>query len=273
MLLVVVLLFSLALGVVLLLPRFYRLKQSQNILFINKDKSGQIKQIYLASYLEHLDQVLWQQLDQTKSVKVIQDQALQEVKLGQLTTQADFSWGSEVLINRSYTLNCSSLGKETVKRAELSHCLWQELKNKLGQGIPLELIQPTQRQLVSIFFTLRQAQFEFKAANPGEISLSELRDQQAACAVAVLNTTQISGLAGKLSRVIENSGYRVIRVDSADYQVKQSTVVFKQNNQVCSDLYQQLKPLFTKLDAHQSQPSELFNRYRADLVILLGKEI
>lgn len=94
------------------------------------------------------------------------------------------------------------------------------------------------------------------------------------CPVAVINTTNISGLGSKTGRVLEKSGIAVIRITDEDQTEPNTTVI-----QTSEDLSDSCQFVHTKIEsllpvvADQKIESAALSRYRAPLVILIGSDM
>jgi len=92
------------------------------------------------------------------------------------------------------------------------------------------------------------------------------------CSIAILNSTDISGYAQGLSMILENSGFRVIRIDTFENKNKINTVasVDKPECEKYANLL--ARKLFDWVEILEDENSDkLTSKYRADIVITLGQ--
>lgn len=128
--------------------------------------------------------------------------------------------------------------------------------------------------LFSLYSFSREADFEKEAMMPdGFSSRSKLALQAEtpeSCPVAIVNTTQTRGLAGKIAAIFANSGINVIRVDSDSQNRDNSQVYFDETIPDCVNLVQTISPVV--FDSSVESNREIAERYRAGIVVLLGED-
>lgn len=93
------------------------------------------------------------------------------------------------------------------------------------------------------------------------------------CPVAVINTTNKSGLASKVSGIIEENGGLVVRVSSQPKNQDHSSLYFSQDTQeLCQPLINLITRIFPAslelIAAHDNLTSE----YRSELILFLGED-
>ncbi len=102
--------------------------------------------------------------------------------------------------------------------------------------------------------------------------LSLTTNQAAQCALAVVNTTQVSGYASKISAILENSGARVVRVGNLPGAQDRHMLYFSQKGEcaVMGRIFAK-RILPGKVEYYQGKDADpVTSRYRADVVIMLG---
>lgn len=101
-----------------------------------------------------------------------------------------------------------------------------------------------------------------------ETTFAELKD----CSVAVINTTKVKGLARRISNELENSGLTVIRTVAEQSTEAASVVYFDENYPKCHQLIPYIQQA---LPQHREalQDQNLANRFRANLVVVLGSDL
>ena len=99
------------------------------------------------------------------------------------------------------------------------------------------------------------------------------------CATAVLNTTKISGLASQVAQLAENAGLKVVRIDNpateSDEFGQRTVVLLNEARPECVAQQTVLAKFLgeqIKLQTRAESDDYWFERYRADMVILLGED-
>ncbi len=96
------------------------------------------------------------------------------------------------------------------------------------------------------------------------------RDTAYACPVAVVNTTQTSGLAKKVSELLERSGVVVVRIDDTQDNRADSSISTKGDTlDSCQAVVQKLSVFAEDI----AENTELNTQYRSELVLLLGENV
>jgi hypothetical protein len=132
-------------------------------------------------------------------------------------------------------------------------------------------------QLMTIAGQMAQNQLEQREMN----SLAEWQkytSQQAliqpdsTCPVAVVNTTPTSGLATKLSTIVEGSGYTVIRIADTTQNLEQSQVLVDPTTVNCLSHAERLTHILPQAGEIIAD-GEQAATFRAKIVILLGNDV
>lgn len=143
---------------------------------------------------------------------------------------------------------------------------------------PLTVLNNKQQvQLMSVAGKLAQSQLKQKQFNTLE-EWQRFTDQLASaqpettCPVAVINTTPTGGVASNLTRLVEGSGYTVIRIADSSENLERSRVVLDGASETCVIHGERLTHLLPQeaelvFDADQAQT------YRAKIIILLGQDV
>jgi hypothetical protein len=108
---------------------------------------------------------------------------------------------------------------------------------------------------------------------PGLIARYDTTDQFSRCSLAVVNTVQVAGLATKVARVLDFSGWPVVRITD-EQPTRPETMVYYQDADIEGSDCATLLPRLTQL--LPSQPvgtvnSEITQQYRAKIVIVIGE--
>ncbi|MFH2118760.1 MAG: LytR C-terminal domain-containing protein [Candidatus Paceibacterota bacterium] len=102
---------------------------------------------------------------------------------------------------------------------------------------------------------------------------SKVSSSELLCTVALVNTTSLNGLAGRIENLLENHNFRVVRTTSDDTLIETTTVISEED---LSDDCQQVFDKILKLvpgKVVQQQNSQETSHYRADLVVKLGTDL
>lgn len=91
------------------------------------------------------------------------------------------------------------------------------------------------------------------------------------CTIAVINTTSISGVAGRVTKIFENSGGRVVRVADTPATLETSRVAISTDSNCLevAEKVQQVVPTAIAIERSEQITAE----NRAEVVILLGKDV
>lgn len=112
-----------------------------------------------------------------------------------------------------------------------------------------------------------------KTSDLVETSAMELSAEEKSCSVAVINTTGKPHLARDTAQVLEENGVYIIREDSISEAENTTRLqVSAELKNECEMLFSKLVPFFPDTSTREVQTEET-KRYRADIVIFLGKDI
>jgi hypothetical protein len=144
--------------------------------------------------------------------------------------------------------------------------------NLLNISIWLDFI--SNQQKLKAFLLTQQAEWEpFKQADTPDFIQTEVLPND--CAIAVINTTGISDYASSLSSILEQSGARVVRVGNDQQNLQTHRLALNDKKESCHFLAVKLEEKIlqgqVELINDAALNKQLLNRYRADMVILLGK--
>jgi hypothetical protein len=92
------------------------------------------------------------------------------------------------------------------------------------------------------------------------------------CSLAVVNTTNKSGVANFLTNYLEKKGIVVVRITNNNSNLDTTRVVLAEESEACAavvDTLQYLQPEKTSVSINQ----EVANTYRASAILFLGKDI
>jgi hypothetical protein len=119
-----------------------------------------------------------------------------------------------------------------------------------------------------------------KAGTVGEAALAVSRRQAISpelarvCPVAVVNTTNIRGLAGKISQILEDSGVLVIRTTQSEVKFDQTTIYLEDGiPDECVQLAERIGKLFPEQPTILPQAAGEATQYRAKIVVMVGLDL
>lgn len=143
---------------------------------------------------------------------------------------------------------------------------------------PLNLWSNKQQvQLMSVAGKLAQSQLtqqEMKSLEEWQRYTQRQASAQpdTTCPVAVVNTTPTGGVASHITRLVEGSGYTVIRIADSAHNFEHSRVVIDAGSEVCGIHGQRLTHLLPQ-GAEVVTNTEQAQSYRAKIVVLLGQDV
>ncbi|KUK79529.1 MAG: hypothetical protein XD95_0321 [Microgenomates bacterium 39_7] len=255
-------------------PHFLIGNSNQNFVFILKDSCSGNRQIYYAFFDAVVQEIQPFLLTDSYFVQVVRDEkprAIDQVELSEYfssyldsgSSTINYSWLMKQLIQQELELNveCDGLLDQT-SQDNLSLLVIESLQKDMFQN----LSQLPEKLRIWLLFKVADWK-EIKTSEDAIPSLSS----SSGCSIAVLNGTEISGYAQLLSSILESSGYRVVRVDSSLDKSESSIIAFSKKEE-CEQLGLKLSDKLFDGFAQLTQSDDITQRYRADLVILLGEE-
>ncbi|HEX9817313.1 MAG TPA: LytR C-terminal domain-containing protein [Patescibacteria group bacterium] len=102
---------------------------------------------------------------------------------------------------------------------------------------------------------------------------ANLADDGLSCTVALVNTTSLNGLAGRIDNLLKSQNFRVVRTTSDDTLVARTVVI---SGTDFSDTCQQVLTKITHLvpgGVERQSDDQQTQLYRADLVVKLGEDL
>ncbi len=140
------------------------------------------------------------------------------------------------------------------------------------------------KQLIQWRAVLAEYQFYGDTKTAQNVTLDELPsfilgyDNQN-CSLGVLNATAIPGLASQTSKILEQAGFLILRISNADRdeyadnKLDITQLVVKQNlSNDCQEIQDRLLNWLPE-GTIQTNNEQLLNRYRNDLILLLGEDM
>lgn len=185
---------------------------------------------------------------------------IDQVLVYQLTDETDLKTLSTKQLNQVLR----KLMIQEVKQRHNFSTMWQNL---------IKLMQLRQ--------VLLDYQFQGKNFSQGLSSIDELASfvlaEDSDCAIGVLNTTSIPGLATKVANILEQSGLLILRIsnsDQKDYRdLEQSVLLIKEETASCQVIIERLKNWRqSEFSLEVKEDQQLTNRYRSNLILLIGED-
>ncbi len=272
------LLFGLLVWVIL--PHLITPQHHRSIVFINYIENGYEGEMLFASFDADINKIKAYLItqehqanfinEQTRSVESIAfNTAVEDLEIEKINT-TQISWLTGRVVNEVVLLS-GEKGIELSKLHNLTRLLKEKLFSDLASVKKIADIKKMQ-ELFYLLLVLRKMDYDFI---PQESNLPQTAVLPDNCAAAVINTTDIVDYASTFTSILETSGARVIRVDTGfqDRTYEQSVLAFNQEKKACNLLAELLQEnLFIQplQQIRGPQAESLLNRYRADLIILLG---
>ncbi|MCB9813625.1 MAG: LytR C-terminal domain-containing protein [Pseudomonadales bacterium] len=119
-------------------------------------------------------------------------------------------------------------------------------------------------EIISVDSIFGLERIYYKLSTLGDVSYQK-------CSVSVVNTTSQKGLAQKISRIIENTGAQVMKVDGDDSLIEKTKIFYPEDKIECKKLIDRILGIFP--DIVELKPnSDLinYNQYRSEIIILVG---
>jgi hypothetical protein len=256
----------------IILPHVISYDTNQNLLFYQYDNNDEINKIFFAFLKSDANQIEVYQLPLTYSSQLLnmQQQRMEETTLKQSLVAENSSldeqsstWLSGRVVGQTYVIPTeTTIGQAADLRSVVSRQALTTFRERELSDLPalLKLMLFMKRTQWQAIKTLQDDSLPVTAVLPSN------------CPIAIINTTDISGLAATTSYILEKSGARVIRVDSNGQQLEQTRLVVDNNNLQCQPVVAALtnQVLLGKIDQGTEEDQQLLNRYRADIVLLLG---
>lgn len=100
----------------------------------------------------------------------------------------------------------------------------------------------------------------------------EFADQSAVCNFAVVNSIGVSGAGGTVGKMLESSGFSIVRITDENPALEKTTLILGENATKCQDQQDHTlnaMPLKIKIENDSAKA----NQYRANMVLILGEDM
>ncbi len=271
----------------LLLPQFISLDHAHSLVYYQLDQQNSLAKIYYISFNPILNQVSIQPIVPEFEMSLYFDQEKQ--------TKSVADWWQQLLQNEANFTQTQTLSSffssalfvpvSQVEQASSQQNLAQkgELLVFLREKIVAEPKAAVSSGLLKLYLFARQADFLQREELQAPADLYFLKDNQNNCPVAVLNTTHYSGLANYTAQILNNGGIRVIRAASPNFSqeelqekwgfLNRSQILVKEEKPGCKQAAEVINDALrtnAKINVYSPELDYWFNRYRADLVVILA---
>lgn len=257
----------------LLLPHIFSLSTTSNYIFESEGNQIDSKKIFLVSFQPKSGTVHFQPISLDMKTELFLEKEMEERTVGQW-----LSWfsNSDDDIDRSRMFGW--LLKNNIK--QIVTYSEQEL-TKPADILPIirskifssKLNMKERKHMFEMFAFAKNAEFEQHESSKkiNDLEFPVLDD--GVCSVAIINTTDISGLAGEVGEIVEKMGIRIIRVDGNDFNLSQTQII-KANDDSCQSTATSISQVLmgSIKRGEDQEKTQLLSRYRADLVLLLGTD-
>ncbi len=261
-----------------LAPNWLGFKQDSQTLFISSEKDGHNKRIIYAVYLKDANRIHLWELDSQTPVHLIGGYG--EYPLSAVNRLLGLEKKSPDFVRAAYSQAIGVGASDIITTVEPTSDLttleatrkwwWQTAWANVSHHWQAWQWYWAADQVGSYGVTFHG---QVPVANLGrEVRLlPDWLDSE--CSIAVVNTTAVSGLASQLARVLENGQLRVIRVTDSKQPSDVTQLVM--NNQAAGRCQRAMHGVETvlPLEPHAVENQEAANQYRADIVVLLGKDV
>lgn len=265
------------LAVWLFFPQLLLPKTNKNLLFINLGKNSQIGKTWLVSYQKDRAQVQPYVIEKGYSFRLVdkEREEIVELNLEEFDDLNQETWtdatGSFLvgLVVDELLLTQIDFSQDL----PLKKMAQQEQRVKLQQELSQFRLKSFIESAWQLAFLWRAEWLEEKPLTAQTNLPSSL---SSTCPTAIINTTKISGYAALISEILEQSGARVIRTDANDeLSFLGTALLVNEANAACIHLVQAINRLLLPeanvIFREDEMVWQQLNRYRADLVIVLGE--
>ncbi len=275
---IVVLLLALLVAVIAWTVHQSGFVNSQNILFVKDEKDSSEAKIVFAFLSGKTQETIIANIDPSTPVPVIggygeyQLKAVRPLlkldKKSSTFVNAAYSWGVGRVVDDVVALPADYPLSLTADQTTVGSFLRQLLVHQ-----PL-LNKDWLRVAQMYIFAANTHQLEKPIATLSVPQLNDIPstfDQAPGCSLAVINTTPATGLATKMSTLLESSNVRVIRVSDSNFSQPETTLFTKQDQSGCNEVFTHLTGLWP-WEVAIKVDEKMVNQYRADGVIVLGND-
>lgn len=255
-----------------LLIAFLRNQPTEIVLFNSIDESQSINKSLLAFYNSQTGQLSLYRLDFSlflPEAALLAESGFESLSEQELASKKLSSYQLEVVLSSVLDLNDFEFGQ----RSDLKRSLRRELTVRpvwsrdfwLTFSWWWRLERLPSSQITWRDFSSLEQWLNFNLAG-------EVRVSSEACSIAVVNQTTTDGLAASLGQALVRSGLFVARLTSERVEEVGNTRLITDASGECLEATEWLKSLLPVRDIETKVSREEANRYRANLVLLVGED-
>jgi hypothetical protein len=256
--------------------QLFALNNNKNILFISSDIDSSEGNIYLAYFYPVTKEI---NLVPIESSPISLRGGYGEYELAKtyplLTMEkkkpdfqrAILSWGVRILIDHIIDIKPTL---EINNKKQLQQSLQKAALDQIAR--PQKFIELLEMYFFTRSVPVEQIRIKTEAILVDNLETLDTTMIYESCSVAVVNTTQEVGLASKMSEILEKSGVMVVRVTDQSSPYQLSTLSYSSGQNGCQALANRLRVLFPGKIIDQDN-NQLKQEYRADMVVLIGKDL
>jgi hypothetical protein len=257
-------------------PQLFTLDNHKNILFVSSEIDSSRSQIYLAYFFPSTMEVTVLAV-QSDQVSVLGGYGIYELRrvpplLAMEGKKTDFqlsamSWGMKTLVDSIVDISPTT---QIENKKQLQRQLWMAAFSHLAD--PKEFVELAKAFFFTKAVPTEQITFNKHLTPVDGLDILDNVVLYEDCSVAVVNTTEKTGLALKMSDIVEKNGAVVVRVTDQNSPYQLSTFSFSSDHGSCQLLSDRLQVLFPSKVIKQNH-DQLQQEYRADLIIFIGKDL
>lgn len=272
-------------GLWVIFPSLLSIDLSKNFVFFKSSSVSNINSFYFAEYNQSLQSFRIFPFDTTTEAKLVFNQNLVNRPVSEWIVQLQIEQIPTEDLNAVFSWLTSSVVEEVrgYEQPLSSAVLLKSARRNLLDvtGYQPGLSQTEFKRKLELYALFRQVEMSL-SQDPDQPETNNLDEGE--CSVAVINTTEISGLAGHFSQILESAGIRIIRLDTRgdtrqgtreeELQPQSSKLAVAPDLERCQRSQDLIRSaLIGRADLCSAELSQrLRDRYRADLVILLGND-
>jgi len=272
------------------LPNYWSLKENINLVLVDPSTAiqGQARALYFAHFNPVAGDVQVVTLDPKLKVNLLggyEDYELRSIyplltleKRDEQFLTAAYSFALDEVVDRVVVLDGSRVTPEDLelvkRRGELKKQLWTAIvREKRTSGV-------WDQQLLTLYFFLNAGTNwrPSRLQSGDEASLAAFHRQDFSradnqhCSVVVVNSTAVSGLAGRIATVLEKDGYFVTRTGNFAEALSRTTIFYNEEAVACMELISRSIKVFP-LRPEVVKGKEVPHQHRAGVVIVAGEDL
>jgi hypothetical protein len=273
------LIFALLLVITLVLTKvfvsnFFSLEGSLNLVFASNNLNNK-NAVYLVKFIPDREEIEIKEMSGDIQVSLVGGYG--SYRLQAIYPLLKLEGRDDDFIKSVYSLALETVVDEVViidnnfeisKKADLFHLLSkavvQKLEKKQFSTAFLNLLMFSIRPSSKLLLTQINEKSEMI-----DSSMDSISDD---CPIAVVNTTETTGLANKVADVLEDNGFLVVRTTNDFNKLDKTKIYFDENMSKCNQTLIEVSKIIPNSENNEAN-GEMANQYRAGIVIMLGKDV